>query len=495
MSLRRMATGFAALTAATLFAQVSGFVVMVVLARRLAPEQIGAYSFALSLTGYFAIPANFGVTALATRDLVQRPQDARQIMGEVVSLQAVISLIPYLALVAFAPVLAIDGDSRMILPIVGLGFVIEGLLFQWVLYGSGRFGLMALARVLGAAAFAGGSLWFVEAGPNAVTTLGWVTLAGVVATSAITGIIAVRDHGLPRVVSDTRELTRRFRLGVPLGVAAVMISIYYTVDSVMLGYIESADTVGKYAIAYKIPLALINVGALWGAVYFPHASALAVSDRGLLSEHLNLFGSVACVGALPVLAGSILVGGDLMPRLFGPEYAVAAPAFVLLMAAAALIIASYTYGVTAIAIGDERHYAIAVTLGAVANIAINAVAIPLFGMVGAASATIAAEVVVFVYIYMRLRRLLGPLPLQVGRIARALMATAIMVAVLVPLHELTVLVRVFIGIAIFVAAGWVLRVVRPEELRRAMRSETSGAPLQPVPTDASLGTPEGPLVP
>lgn len=107
--------------------------------------------------------------------------------------------------------------------------------------------------------------------------------------------------------------------------------------------------------------------------------------------------------SLPVLAGTILVGHDLIPRLFGAQYAPAATPFILLMVAAALIFFTLSYGTVAIAVGDERHYAIAVTLGAVANVAINVVAIPLFGMVGAASATLAAEVVVSAYVYLRLR--------------------------------------------------------------------------------------------
>lgn len=486
-----MATGFAALSAATVFAQLSGFVVIVVLARRLSASDIGAYSFALSLMGYFAIPANFGVTVLATRDLAQRPGDARQIMGEVLSLQAFISLLPYAALVALAPVLAVDDHSRAVLPIVGLNFVVEGLLFMWVLYGSGRFALMAFARVAGAATFAAGCLAFVHAGPHAVRTLGWVTLAGVAVTSAITAAVALRDQGRPRLERRPAILLTRFRASVPLGVAAVMISVYYTVDSVMLGYLRSTEVVGQYAIAYKVPLALIGIAALWGAVLFPHASALAEHDRRGLREQLNLFGSVALVGSFPVLAGALLVQGDLMTRLFGPQYAAAATPFVLLMAAAALILFTISYGTVAVAIGDEGHYAIAVTLGALTNVLVNAVAIPLAGMTGAAAATLLAEVVVVAYIMVRLRRALGPLSLEWGRLARALLATAAMTAAVLPLHELTVLARVVVGTGVFTLACVLLRVVAPAELRLVLRSRPTG----PIPIAPELPVPDGPVVP
>lgn len=494
MSLKRMATGFAAMAAATFFAQALGFVVMVVLARRLTTDDIGAYSFALALAGYFAIPANFGVTALAIRDLAQRPGEAREIMGEVLSLQALICLVPYVLLLVLSPVLAPDPAARAILPIVGLTFVFDGLTFAWVLFGTAQFKLVAIARLAGALAFGAGSLLLVHAGPNAVTDLGWVTILGVAATGVITGCAALRRQGRPKLMGSVARLRSRFAAGAPLGVAAVMISIYYTIDSLMLGYIKGTATVGIYAIAYKIPLALTTVAALWGSVLFPHASALAQRSLKEVREQLSLFASASLIVSLPALAGAILVGHDLVPRLFGPKYAAGATPFILLMAAAALVLFTLSYGIMQIAVGDERHYALAVTLGAVTNVAINAVAIPLFGMVGAASATLAAEVVVFAYVYVRLRGILGPVPLDARRAARAAAATLIMVAVLLPLHELTVLVRVFVGIGVFAAAGAALKVIRPSELRAALRSE-GRAPSPDPAFGEQLQTPDDTVVP
>lgn len=476
MSLRRLLSGFAAMASATFFAQVSGFVVLVVLARRLSPGDIGAYAFALSLIGYFAIPANFGVTVLGTRDLAQHPQDARAIMGEVTLLQAFVGVVPYVALVALAPVLAVDGASRAILPIVGINFLFEGLALMWVLYGSSRFAVIAIARAVGSAVFAAGCLLFVHEGRDAVTVLAWVTVAGVVATGVITAAVALREQGLPDVRGGVGRLTRRFRFSAPLGIAAVMISIYYTLDSVMLGYIKTTDVVGVYAIAYKLPLAVIGVGALWASVLFPHASALAQTDRRAVREQLELFASLSFVGSLPVLAGSLLVADDLLPRLFGPAYASGSAPFAILMATAALVFVTINYGTTALALGLERANAIAVTLGAVVNLALNFVLIPPFGMKGAAFATLAAEVTVIGYVFVVLRRELGHLALQWDRLARGLLATAVMVAVLLPIGDLTVLVRVVVGSVVFGVAALLLRVISREELRLVLsRPPAEGA--------------------
>lgn len=460
-----MATGFAALALASFVAQLSGFAVLVVLAHRLTPAEIGAYAYALGVVGYFAIPANFGVTGLAIRDLARRRHDAPQIMGEVTALQVAVGIVPYVVLVALAPVLAVDGASRAILPIVGIGFVLEGLSYSWVLYGGSRFAVLAVARVIGAAVFAAGCLLFVQPGRHVVTIFGWVTLGGLAATALVTFVVALREHGRPRLTLRTAALLRRFRGGIPLGISAVMISVYYTIDSVMLGVMRDTATVGQYSIAYKVPLALMALAALWGSVLFPHASRLAERDPDRLRSQLNVFASVACVGSLPVLAGAIVLGGQLMPRLFGPVYAPAGAPFILLTAAAAIVLVTINYGTVAIAIGDERHYAIGVSLAALTNVVVNLALIGPFGMTGAAVATIAAELVAILYVFVRVRGILGRLTLQWSRLARAAGAAAVMVVALVSVGGLAPFGRVVLGAVVFSVAAALLRVVSLGELR------------------------------
>jgi O-antigen/teichoic acid export membrane protein len=241
--MRRTLTGFVAMSAATLFAQAIGFFMLAVIARRLGDEQLGSYSFAMNLMGYFAIPANFGITALATRDLARDPSRVKPLLGEIMALQGALTLVPYVLLVALAPVIAVDDRSREIIPIVGLTFAIEAASLAFVLFGFQRFAIMAAARVAGAVTFAVLTFLFVQSGDT--VELAWIHLAGVGATCVISAIAVLRIAGRPRLEVGPRDLARRFRMGVPLGVAAVMISIYYTLDAILLGYLKGPRRSGS----------------------------------------------------------------------------------------------------------------------------------------------------------------------------------------------------------------------------------------------------------
>jgi O-antigen/teichoic acid export membrane protein len=200
-------------------------------------------------------------------------------------------------------------------------------------------------------------------------------------------------------------------------------------------------------------------------------SALAERSRGEVREQIGYFASLALVASLPLLAGALVVGEQLIPGLFGAEFERAGTPFIVLMFAAALVPFSINWGTSSIALGDDRHQAYAVTLGAVVNVIGNLIVIPPYGMTGAAAATVGAEVVVFAYLIWRIKVLVGHPPLDLDRIARAATATGAMVLVLVLAvpDDFTAGAKVVIGAIVFALVAAPLRIVKPDEIRALWR--------------------------
>jgi len=257
---------------------------------------------------------------------------------------------------------------------------------------------------------------------------------------------------------------------------------------VMLGYLKSPADVGQYAVAYRIPLAMLTIAALWGSVLYPYFSDMFHRDPRRLAREVGQFAGLAAALSLPLAVGALVLGGDLIRELFGVRYAAATTPFVLLMFAAALVLVTISYGTAAIAIGDERRYAIAVTAGAVSNVAINFFAIPAFGMTGAACATIAAELVVFGVVVVRVRRLAGVVWPSLQRFGRVALATSIMaIALLLLPGELAAVVRVGCGVVVYLGACSALGVVRPREIAAVLRQEPAEVVGAATPARSSPG--------
>jgi O-antigen/teichoic acid export membrane protein len=476
----RVVRGFVVLAAARIGTQAIGFVAIAIAARRLGPENLGAFQFAMSVALYFAIPVNVGLTLSGIRDVARNPAQAREVAGEVLTLQAILAVVAFGVLLALTPVLAADSRSEAILPIAGLTFVAGAVSLDWVLRGLQKFGTVALARLAGQAIYGALVPVLLVGGVEGGKRLAWLTVLAVVVTSAICTALAWRARSAPRLTLDVRRLRRRFLASAPIGIAFVMIQVYYSIDSVMLGYLRSTADVGQYAVAYKIPLALTALSGIWIQALYPHAAALFERDREELRRQVGRFASLALVVALPLGAGATIVGGDLMPALFGDDYRDAGTPFVLLMWASALIMVTVNFANVLLATGDDRPYAIGVTLGAILNVGLNFALIPELGTTGAAINTIAAETLVIAYMLVRFTRVIGPVSLDGALIARGALAALAMVALLLALSPaLSPIALVAAGIVTWGALAFALGVVTREDLRRALGPAAAGGDAGP----------------
>jgi O-antigen/teichoic acid export membrane protein len=105
---------------------------------------------------------------------------------------------------------------------------------------------------------------------------------------------------------------------------------------------------------------------------------------------------------------------------------------------------------------------------------INFFSIPAWGANGAAIATISAEAIVFAYMLVRFRSVVGPPSLEWQRVARGLAACVPLAVVLIAIpSSVNVFVRVAVGVVVYLAAAAALRTVSRDELRTLIRREAS----------------------
>jgi O-antigen/teichoic acid export membrane protein len=226
-----------------------------------------------------------------------------------------------------------------------------------------------------------------------------------------------------------------------------VLQFYLSLNLILLGYVGSPEDTGQYAVASRLPSALVLLGMVWGSVLYPH---VARADR---ADLVDLARDLGRATTLTLGAGTLLVTGagvfavPLMTTLFGGAYRSAAAAFAVLSAAAILLIADVTLGSTLLARGGEKAYSLAICLGVVVTAGLGAFLIPLVGAVGAAAATLAAETGIFAFYVNRVSRQIGPIPVAWSLIARcaATCAAAGAAVLLVDPGPLPVRVGLFAG--------------------------------------------------
>jgi O-antigen/teichoic acid export membrane protein len=392
--------------------------------RILNPAGVGAYSFAVQFYTLFEILVRFGLGTLLTREVARRRQtaeDAGRYVGNVLVLRTLLWLaaLPLMAVVAglYWRAGAIDAATVMAIGLFALALCFANLsdafssvfyAFERMEYPAGVASFVALARVtLGAFVLLLGG--------------GFVGLAAV---SLLMNVFQatwlyflVRRHLLhPRPETDWS--LQRWMLGesLPLMINHLLATAFWRVDILILTAMVGAYGVGLYSAAYKYIDGLNVVPSYFTLAVFPLMARLAGGssdgrDRQRLLRTYCLSLRLLTVLAIPIAVLVFFAAEPLILILGGREYVPGAVVAlqILILSNPIGFMNSLTHYVL-IAVGQQRFLTGAFVIGVVFNIVANLLAIPRYGVAGAAFVTILSEFALFFPFYYAVRRHLAPLP-------------------------------------------------------------------------------------
>jgi PST family polysaccharide transporter len=473
-SFGRVLRNFGAMAMSNVVGQLIGFVALAYVARRVGAANLGAYNFALAIAGYFGLVANLGVPFTGTADVARDPHTMRTVVREVQILQGLLAAAMYLLVVGLAPVIVGNDEARNMVPIVALTFVCTSLTVDWVLFAEGRATAIGVWRMVGQVVYGLGVALIVGHGEAGVRRYAALNVLGLAVTAVGVFIVYLRlRRSVPRAADTTvriRSVLTRLRRSVPAGYALVMLSIYGGIDMVMLGYLDSSRAVGIYAIANKLPSALALLGALWTGVLMPYAAPRLRDDPRAFASELGKVVTAALVLAIAASCAAIC-GEGLVSKLFGESFRAAGTPFVILSVAAGLVLVQATLSNVLMVSDGRRYYTIALTIAAALIVALNALLIPLLGIIGSAIATVGGELFITTVTARGVSRLIGPIAINRMRLVRGAAASAAMAGVMITLHVTIGIVPACIGGAIvFPLAAWALAVFDPALWRQPPRS-------------------------
>lgn len=375
------------------------FALAVFLARTLGPEGYGIYAFALSLIMLLAIPAHMGLPTLVVREvakyqlrgcwslmrgLLGRANQAALLVSVVLTAVAVSTawlafgqsetgkLETFFWAVVLVPLTALGNLSGAVLR--GLRRVVQGQLSEMCL----RPGLHLL--LIGAAALVG-TLTPQNAMALHVLAAGVAFLMGIV--------LLVR--ALPadvRVTAPSYDTAAWVRSLLPLSFLAGAQVINTQTDIVMLGVFTTSQDVGIYRVAVQgAQLAVFSLAAI-NMTIAPYVSRLHASGDGVRLQRMATWSArIVFIVAVPVVSVFILFGGPILAFVFGSDYRDGHLALAILCAGQLVNAGMGSVGLLLNMTGHEWITAKGFAIAAIANIGLNVLLIPLWGMNGAATAT------------------------------------------------------------------------------------------------------------
>jgi O-antigen/teichoic acid export membrane protein len=266
----------------------------------------------------------------------------------------------------------------------------------------------ALAKLLAGVLTAAAAVACVVLGPRAATVL--LAVAAATAIGCVPMAFAARRIVAAGAPQPTWTALRR---AAPLGVMALATLAYYRSGTIGLSLLSSSTQTADFAAASTIAWGLLCMANAVTTGLLPRLSdARDATETAMITRRALVWVSTGAVAVSGLVA---LLARPLLTVLFGPRFAGAAPALVVLAAATAVIAPAGVLGTALVALRRLRPLGLQVGVSLAINLAVIVLLVPSVGAIGAATATLACEFAALVLLAVATVRALPELIVQTPR--------------------------------------------------------------------------------
>ena len=370
-----------------------GLLVGVWLARYLGPQQFGLFSFATAFIGLFGAVAGLGLQSIVVRDIVRDPTCKEETLGTAAVLQLAGGILAYgLILSTIFLLRSDDALAKWLVAILGsiMLFKASEVAMYWfesqvlskytVWVQNGSFLVFAAVKVA------------LILGNAPLLAFAWATISEAVLVALLL-LAMLGIHG-PELRKLRVSLTRAKVLladSWPLMLSGLAIALYMKIDQIMLGQMLGDEAVGIYSAATRISEVWYFIPMIIVASVFPAILEAKKQSETLYYQRLQRLYDLMVWLSVAVALPMTFLAGPIVVLLYGPAYAEAGTVLAIHIWTSVFVFLGVASSQWFIAenrqiLGFQRTL-----LGAAINIFLNYILIPQFGPIGAATATVAAQ--------------------------------------------------------------------------------------------------------
>jgi O-antigen/teichoic acid export membrane protein len=421
--------------------------------RALGPAMYGRLGFATAAAGFFGLLASPGFSTYALREAARSSKRVPFLVKHVLGARVVFATGAYVLLTIFTWFFAPrDGQTRLLIMLSGLAFLVGSLDTQWIFAARSRMSMIAAQGALAQLAYAGLILALVR-GSSDVWIIPSATLLSLGLSTLLVWLPARRQYHIPLPEISPHAWRLFLPICLVMGLASLMSMIYDQIDVVMLKYFRADAELGTYVASYALMTMAMSFLPILSQVFLPLLSGTAGQNLHAEKRYLRWFGNATVGLALPIAAGGFILAVPLTQFVFGSQYSGSGVLFRWLMLTMITGPAASYCGAQLIPNGREKKYLLAVLAGAVVNVVLNLFLIPKYGALAAAFTTATSQGVVALMNYCFVKDLTRP-PL-LAAVAMSVPATGLMAVSLVTMRILFpvhVLALVTLGALIYLSA-------------------------------------------
>lgn len=373
---------------------IAGLFVGIWVARYLGPEQFGLFSYALAFTGIFGGIAKLGLDGIVVRELVNHPENRDVYLGTAFWLKVIGAFIVMGLMAAIVPFTSNDATTNLFIFIIAAGLVFQS--FEVVEFYFQSQVMAKIVSICKGTQLALSSLikiylvlteaeliWFVL-----VTTFDALSLA-------ISYYIAYHLKKNPAFYKhfDFSIAKQLLKDSWPLIFSSIVTMIYMRIDQIMIKEMLGEYEVGIYSVAVRLSEAFYFIPTLITTSLFPAILNAKKQSEKLYHQRLQRLYTFMVWIAIMIALPMTLLSDRLIILLFGQAYIASTKVLVIHVWAGVFVFLGVAFSKFLVAENFMNIQFQRTLLGAASNVFINLWLIPIYGVIGAAIATLLAQLI------------------------------------------------------------------------------------------------------
>lgn len=380
--------------------------IVIYAARVLGVENWGVFSYTITVAAVFMIFSDIGLNAILTRETSKNPELREKYLSTALFIKIALLVFSASLIIFVAPNFTKLEQAKPLLLLAALLFIIDNLR---------EFGFSvnrALEKMEQEA--------FVKILINfLMTALGFFFLIKFTSPSSllIAYIIAsfigfllilwfLRNYFKNLIHHFNKKLIKPILSSAwPFALFGLLSTIMINTDILMLGWFKTAKDVGLYSIAQKPIQIFYIIPILITTAAFPAIAKLAQKDDTRLRNIMEKSISFLLMIGLPIFAGGLILGKEIITVLFGNEYLLATAPFKILLITILIFFPITLINYAIFAYDKQKSIVKFLVVGALGNIALNYLLIPNYGIIGAAIATVFMQILINTLIWQKMKKI------------------------------------------------------------------------------------------
>ena len=382
------------------------FVIAIYAARILGAANWGIFSYAVTLAGMFTIVSDIGISGVLNREVARNPENHARYLSTSFFLKIFLIIFSVGLILLTAPfLLNIDGvESFLIIICLILAFDSMRDFSFAIIRAKEKMEQEALIKTVTNIGIVVLGFIFLLLSPTP-KALAWSYAAGS-GLGLITGIWLLRPYFINLISNFSQKLIWPiFSAAWPFAMVALLSSLMINMDTVIIGHFRSAVEIGFYAAAQRPVQLFYTISALISSAIFPALAKSAKRDNTRFRVLLEKIMAVVFLLGLPLAVGGIVLGKEVIQVLFGNQYLAGTLTFQLLMVTLLLTFPSNILVNGVFAYDKQKIFTWTIAGGVLTNLILDLILIPRWGIAGSAVATIIAQVLVFLPLFISMKRI------------------------------------------------------------------------------------------